>query len=105
MNTLFFKKFLSVKKNMRNGERERNPERDWRVLLLAACLMFFIAVLIGVYTFLDSERQSSAGVSTGGVIRSIDTDMLHDIVTRYEGKAKELESLRKNDIDVDDPSR
>lgn len=104
MNFSLIKKYIRRGRENAYEENERDPERDWRVLLFITVTLFLVAIVFAMYIYSSVEQRSDVGTIEIEKAGKVNVDTLHDTVIRYEGRANELEFLKENGIDIADPS-
>lgn len=104
MNFSLIQKYVRLGRKKTYEEKDRNPERDWRALLSTIFVFFVIAIIVAMYIYSGIEEKSDAVITGTEGARMVNVDTLYDTVMSYEGKAKELEFLKRTGIDVADPS-
>lgn len=83
-----------------------NPERDWRIIFLMTCFLFFASLLFHVVFFYkvndESIFRSNIVVEDSSI--EIDIEKLDDAFAFFEVKKQRFDIIREKGVSAIDPS-
>lgn len=83
---------------------DRNPIRDWFLLLAATAILLVLFLVLGVFAFLAVRDAAPLGLEFRAP-GTLDREALRRALDAFEERARALEALRTSPPGLVDPSR
>lgn len=83
-----------------------NADNDWKLVLIASIVVFFLIVLTNLQTYLSVENQKMAGVSLQGKkTEFVDARALAQVVSEYNLRARDYARIASTTLNLVDPAK